>query len=156
MAENPESTDQMFPTLDQAQIARLTAFGQQGQAEAGAILFEQGDAIHGIFIVLEGSIEILGISRDQSIVRVLGPGMFTGELNMLSGRRSLVRCRTREASLILEINRENLRRIFQTDSGLGETLLRAFLLRRTYLIDHSAGDALLIGSSHSADTLRLR
>ena len=50
----------------------------------------------------------------------------------------------------------NLRRIFQTDAALGEILLRAFLLRRTYLIAHSAGDALLIGSSHSADTLRLR
>jgi thioredoxin reductase (NADPH) len=34
--------------------------------------------------------------------------------------------------------------------------LRAFLLRRSYLIGHSVGDALLIGSNHSGDTLRLR
>ena len=44
----------------------------------------------------------------------------------------------------------------QTDVALGEIFLRAFLLRRAYLIDHSVGDALLIGSNHSSDTLRLR
>ena len=44
----------------------------------------------------------------------------------------------------------------QTDVALGELFLRAFLLRRVYLIAHSVGDALLIGSSHSSDTLRLR
>lgn len=156
MPEAPEQTDPMFPKLEDAQIARLAAFGQQGQAEAGAILFDQGDATHGIFVVLDGSIEIVGISRDDSAPRVLQRGMFTGEVNQLSGRRSLVQCRTREASLLLEIGRENLRQIFQTDATLGEILLRAFLLRRIYLIAHSAGDALLVGSSHSADTLRLR
>ena len=68
MPEDPEQLESMFPALDDAQIARLAAFGQQGQAEAGAVLFEQGDASHGIFIVLNGSIEIVGVSRDQSVV----------------------------------------------------------------------------------------
>ncbi len=40
--------------------------------------------------------------------------------------------------------------------NLGEILLRAFMLRRVFLIAHSVGDAVLIGSSHSADTLRLQ
>ena len=44
----------------------------------------------------------------------------------------------------------------QTDAALGEIFLRAFVLRRVYLIAHSVGDAVLIGSSHSGDTLRLR
>jgi thioredoxin reductase (NADPH) len=156
MPEAPAQTDPMFPKLDDAQIARLAAFGQRGQAEAGAILFDQGDSIHGVFIVLEGSIEIVGASSSEAEPKVLVRGMFTGEVNQLSGRRSLVQCRTREASLLLEVGRDNLRRIFQTDATLGEILLRTFLLRRIYLIAHSAGDALLIGSSHSADTLRLR
>ena len=44
----------------------------------------------------------------------------------------------------------------QSDNALGEVFLRAFILRRVYLISHSAGDAVLIGSNNSADTLRLR
>ena len=44
----------------------------------------------------------------------------------------------------------------QTDASLGEILLRAFVLRRVFLIENSVGDAVLIGSSHSSDTLRLK
>jgi thioredoxin reductase (NADPH) len=157
MPEALEQADSMFPRLDDAQIARLAAFGEERHAGAGEILYDQGDATHGVFVVLDGSFEIDGVSNNvEGVVSILERGMFTGEVNQLSGRRSLVRCRTREASSFLEIGRENLRRIFQTDATLGEVFLRAFLLRRTYLIAHSTGDALLIGSSHSADTLRLR
>jgi thioredoxin reductase (NADPH) len=44
----------------------------------------------------------------------------------------------------------------QTDAAIGQIFLTAFLLRRVYLIANSVGDAVLIGSNHSADTLRLR
>ena len=44
----------------------------------------------------------------------------------------------------------------QRDTALGELFLRAFIQRRVELIATSAGDAVLIGSSHSGDTLRLR
>jgi thioredoxin reductase (NADPH) len=84
------------------------------------------------------------------------PGEFTGELDMLMGRRSLVRARAVTACQLLELPLENLRRIVQTDAELSEIFLRAFLLRRAYLVEHSVSDLLLIGSSHSADTLRLR
>jgi thioredoxin reductase (NADPH) len=157
MAETPESFDQMFPKLNDAQMARVAAFGEQRQARPGEILFERGDAHHSVFVVLEGGIELVGISSaEEAVVAELGSGMFTGEVSQLSGRRSLVRCRARETSALLEIGRANLRLIMQTDAGLGEILLRAFMLRRVYLISHSVGDAVLIGSSHSGDTLRLR
>ncbi len=156
MSESPEQIDTMFPVLDDAQLARLAAWGQPRKVEAGEILYDQGDTSHGVFVVLDGSIEVLGVARDESLLRVVGRGMFTGEVNQLSGRRSLVRCRAREAGTVAEVGRQNLRRILQTDSVLGEILLRAFLLRRVFLIANSPGDALLIGSSHSADTLRLR
>jgi thioredoxin reductase (NADPH) len=157
MPETPEQIDSMFPALDDGQLARLRAFGEQRQVQPGEIVFDQGDASHGVFVVLDGSIEIIGVSNsDEAALRILKRGAFTGEVNLLSGRRSLVRCRAHEASSLLEIGRANLRRIFETDSTLGEIFLRAFLLRRSYLIGHSVGDALLIGSNHSGDTLRLR
>jgi thioredoxin reductase (NADPH) len=157
MPETPQPTDAMFPTLDGAQIERLASFSTRRHAQAGEILFDQGDDRHGVFIVLEGSIEIASVSNDgESVLRVLGHGAFTGEVNQLSGRRSLVRCRAREASVVLELGRKSLRQVMQTDATVGEILLRAFILRRVYLIANSVGDAVLIGSSHSADTLRLK
>jgi thioredoxin reductase (NADPH) len=157
MPDTPEQDATMFPTLDDTQVARLAAFGDQRRARQAEILFDQGDDHHGVFIVLAGSVEIVGVSSgDAPVLRVLGRGMFTGEVNQLSGRRSLVRCRAREDSTLLEIGRTNLRRIMQTDAALGEIFLRAFLLRRVFLIANSVGDAVLIGSTHSSDTLRLR
>lgn len=157
MAETIVQTDPMFPKLDDAQTAQLAAFGEQRRARPGEVLFDQGDASHGVFVVLDGSIEIVGVSNgDEASLRVLERGAFTGEINQLSGRRSLVQCRAREASTLLEISRANLQRMMQTDTALGEVFLSAFLLRRVYLITHSVGDAVLVGSSHSGDTLRLR
>jgi len=157
MAETAEQLDAMFPLLDDAQIARLAEFGKQRRVAAGEILFDQGDAQHGVFVVLDGSIEIVSVANgEEAVIRVLGQGTFTGEVTQLSGRRSLVQGRAHESSLVLEVGRENLRRIMQTDAVLGEKFLRAFLMRRVYLIAHSVGDAVLIGSSHSSDTLRLR
>jgi len=158
MPETSEQMDSMFPTLEDGQIERLRAFGEERHAQPGEILFDQGDASHGVFLVLGGAIEIVGVSNgsDDAVLRTLERGAFTGEVNLLSGRRSLVRCRAREASVLLEIGRPNLRRLLETDPALGEIFLRAFLVRRSYLIGHSVGDALLIGSNHSGDTLRLR
>jgi thioredoxin reductase (NADPH) len=157
MAETPEQLEAMFPRLDDAQIARLTPFGVQGQVAAGELLFDQGDAIHGVFIIIEGSAEVIGVSSaGEAVLRVLERGAFTGEVNQLSGRRSLVRCRVREAGSVIEIGRANLQRLMQTDAQLGEIFLTAFVLRRVFLVAHSTGDAVLIGSGYSSDTLRLR
>jgi thioredoxin reductase (NADPH) len=157
MPETPEQLDSMFPRLDDAQIARLVPLGEQRKAPPGEVLYDQGDVTHGVFIVIEGSLEVVGVSTaGEAVIRILERGTFTGEVNQLSGRRSLVRCRAREASSVLEIGRANLQRLMQTDAALGELFLTAFLLRRGYLIAHSAGDALLVGSSHTSDTLRLR
>jgi thioredoxin reductase (NADPH) len=157
MPEPADQTELMFPRLDGAQIERLAAFGTRRHVQAGEVLFDQGDTEHGVFVVLEGSLDIINVSTDgESLIRTLERGTFTGEVNQISARRSLVMCRVREPGLVLEIGRTNLHRMMQTDAPLGELFLTAFLLRRAFLVANSVGDAILIGSRHSADTLRLR
>jgi hypothetical protein len=51
--------------------------------------------------------------------------MYTGELNVLSGRRALVSIRAAEAGELIEIEREALRTLVQTDSQLSDIFLRA-------------------------------
>src|SRR5579871_4526006 len=140
VAPNPEA----FPKLDDAQVARAANFGSELQAKPGQILYDLGDSEHGVFVVLDGSAEVIGVSgNDESTLRVLTRGDFTGEVNQISGRRSLVRCRAREASRLVEIPRDNLQRMMQTDATLGEIFLKAFIFRRVYLIQNSVGDAIL-------------
>lgn len=157
MADHTNPPDELFPPLDDAQITRLLPYGSEHRVAAGEIVFDQGDSEHGVFVILEGSLELASVINGQEApLAAYGARRFTGEVNQLSGRRSLVRCRARESSRLLEISRANLQRIMQNEAALGEVFLRAFIMRRVYLISHSVGDAVLIGSMNSADTLRLR
>jgi thioredoxin reductase (NADPH) len=154
---SPEQIAARFPKLDDSQIAALAEFGQLRDAQPREVILERGDLHHGIFVVLSGRVEAIRVSADgETVLHVLDRGEFTGDVNLLSGRGTLIRARALEASTLLEIDRANLRHIMQTDAALGEIFLKAFVLRRVFLISNSVGDAVLIGSNHSSDTLRLR
>jgi len=157
MADTLYRTEAMFPKLNAAQIARLTSYGRRRHADAGEILFDQGDSARAFFVVVSGAIEIVNPSNArENVITVHQAGDFTGEVNLLLGRTALMQGRVREASELIEIDQAVLRRIVQTDTDLGEIFLRAFVLRRAYLIANSPGDVVIVGSTHSADTLRLK
>jgi thioredoxin reductase (NADPH) len=92
----------------------------------------------------------------EALVAVLRPGQFTGEVTMLSGRRGFVRMRAGEPGAVIEVERDHVLALVQTDSELSEILLRAFLLRRVELMAQGVGDVVLVGSRHSAGTLRIQ
>ena len=64
--------------------------------------------------------------------------------------------RVREPGEVLVLEEDKLRAIVQADAELSELIMRAYILRRVGLIDSQQGDAVLIGSQHNADTLRLQ
>ncbi|SPF50590.1 Cyclic nucleotide-regulated FAD-dependent pyridine nucleotide-disulphide oxidoreductase [Candidatus Sulfopaludibacter sp. SbA4] len=158
MAElNDPTLDAMFPKLSAAQIARLAALGVRRKVAEGEIIFDQGTVGRSFFVVLQGSLEVVSPSAGgETRIRFLRTGDFTGEMDILSGRPSLVRARAATAGQLLEIDPATLRHMVQTDADLGEFLLRNFVRRRVGLISRALGDVVLIGSSHSADTLRLK
>src|SRR5215813_1740517 len=84
------------------------------------------------------------------------PGQFTGEVNMLSGRRALARMRATKPGQVIELDRQHMMALIQTDAELGEILTLAFILRRVELIAAGVGDIVLVGSTHSASTLRIK
>jgi thioredoxin reductase (NADPH) len=147
----------MFPTLDAAQIERMEPLGHQRAFHAGEILFDQGEASTKFFVVLEGSIEVVHpYAAGEHPITVHEPGSFTGEITVIAGMRSFVRGRARTAGRVLEIDRSALRKLVAADADLSETLMRAFILRRTGLISQGHGDVVLLGSRHSAGTLRVQ
>jgi thioredoxin reductase (NADPH) len=148
---------QMFPQLTPAQIARLEAHGTRGRMSKGEILWEPGDRHRPMLVVLSGSIEVVQSGMNGEVLVVVHTaGSFTGEMSTLQGIGALVRGRVREAGEILAITEDRLRTIIQTDAELSELFMRAFILRRVGLIASQTGDVILLGSSHSAGTLRLQ
>jgi thioredoxin reductase (NADPH) len=86
--------EQMFPRLTAAQIGRVSTIGARRQVRAGEALFDLGERHTSFFLVVEGAIEIiLPLDGGDHLIRLLGTGGFTGEINILSGRRNLVRGR---------------------------------------------------------------
>jgi thioredoxin reductase (NADPH) len=152
----PEPIHQIFPTLTATQIARIAAHGQARQIKKGEILLDVGDQLR-FFVVTEGKLDILGVSdSSESLIVTLQPGQFTGELNLLSGRRAFTRIRASEPGEVIEVDREDLLKFIQTDTELSDILMRAFILRRLELISYQIGDVVVLGSTYSAETLRIR
>jgi thioredoxin reductase (NADPH) len=148
---------QTFPTLTSAQIERVAAVGRRLGVPAGEVLYEVGDQNTRFFVVLSGAIEVVQPTGElEKPIVVHGPGQFTGEINMLSARRSLVRGRTSAPSELVALDRDDLRALVQRDSELSEILMRAFILRRVELMNAASQNMVLLGSRHSADTLRIK
>ena len=157
MVDAPERNEAMFPRLTAAQLDRLRPLGRPRRYAAGETIYERGSVKRAFYVLLEGRVEIATPSREgEARITVHGAAEFLGEVDMISGGHSLVQAKALEACGTLEIDIADLRHIVQTDAELSELFLRAFALRRAYLIANTLGGLVLIGSGHSADTLRLK
>jgi thioredoxin reductase (NADPH) len=150
--------DPAFPVLTAAQIERVAARGHARQVQPGEMLFNAGDQAVPFLVLRAGHIEVVQPTPfgGETPIVVHGPGQFTGEANTLSGRRSLVIGRATEPAELIELDREQLLALVQTDSDLSDVIMRAFILRRVALMARGLGDAVLVGSTHCAGTLRIK
>ena len=152
-----DANSQAFPVLKAAQIDRVRTGSKLRQVRKGEILFEPGDTDIPFFVLLSGSMEIVQPDfKGERLIATHGPGEFTGEMTMISGRRSLVRGRVTESGEFLELSGDGLRSLVARDAELSEIFMRAFILRRLELVNRGQGNIVLMGSQHSAQTLHLR
>jgi thioredoxin reductase (NADPH) len=146
-----------FPVLTMEQINRVRALSKVRNVAVGEILFEPGDLDVPFFVLLSGALDVVQPGpRGEQLIVTHHAGMFTGEMTMISGRLCLVRGRVSEAGEFLEMNNHDLRTLVARDAELSEIFMRAFILRRVALINRGQGNVILLGSQHSAKTLRLR
>src|SRR5262244_1682128 len=111
--------DQVFPMLTPEQIARLAVHEQVRHVQRGEVLMEAGDQPSRFFVVTAGHIAIVRPSGGtEEPVAVLQPGQFTGEITMLSGRRGFVRIRAGEPGAVIEVERDHVLALVQTDGEL--------------------------------------
>jgi len=153
----PNAENQTWPVLTDAEIDRARRYGRVRYAKLGETLYRPGEVGASCWILISATLEIVQPSIHGELpVTNLCPGMFTGEAGMIAGQRTVVLGRVIEAGEVLEVRPEDLRDLVARDAGLNEIFLRAFVLRRLLLINRQLGNVVVIGSRHSADTLRLR
>jgi thioredoxin reductase (NADPH) len=144
------------PTLREDQIEILRRYGRTRKTAVGDILFRAGDTDNDFVIVLEGVVEVVDdFAGEARTIGTFLAGRFLGELNMLTGQAMYLTAVVREAGEVLAIPRGQLKEVVTEEPNLSDTILKAFLARRAYMIRTGLGMR-IIGSRHSTDAARLR
>ena len=146
-----------YPRLSGEQIERLATHGQRRATRAGDVLYREGDHQCDFYVILDGSVTIVTGhgGPDEQVLAEHGPGRFLGELGLLTGEVVFVTAVVTEAGAVLVVPVARLRELVAGDNALGDTILRAYLLRRSILLELGAG-LKIIGSRYSEDARRLR
>lgn len=150
--------ENMFPKIGAEQIGRLRGYGDIRRYPLGDALFSTGKDSPGLFVLMSGTVEVTshdGLGRVVSIAG-LGPGDFVAEVGQLSGRPSLFDARATTETEALLIPTGNIRVLLIAEAELGERIMRALILRRVALLEHSAGGPVLIGPETAPDMVRLQ
>jgi thioredoxin reductase (NADPH) len=148
---------QVYPTLDEKQLAILERYGERRKLKANEILYSEGDRHTGMYVILSGTIESTrqSVHGNQSL-GIHGPGSFTGEVGTLAGRAAVATTRAASDCEVIDIDEESLHALVIAEAELSETIMRAYILRRVAFIQGPQVGLMVIGSTSSAPTLRLR
>jgi thioredoxin reductase (NADPH) len=147
----------MFPVLSSAQIARIASHGVIRPITRGEVLIEGGQTNVPFFVLNAGEIEVIRPSAlDEILVAIVGPAQFTGDISMILGRPAQMRLRVRNSGEVVQLTRDQMLALIQTDAEISEVLMRTLIHRRVAVIAHGIGDVLLIGSVGSGATLRIK
>jgi len=143
---------QIFPVLSADDLRRVRRFAVPRRWHDGDTVFRACVDSPGMVVVLAGH---LLCSRTDALgkrVEVVeyGPGQFSGEVAVLSGRPPLVDGVAVGELDALVIGTESLRALLMAEAELGERLMRAFILRRVRLIEEQPGGPVLVGPSGHA------
>ncbi|MCU1490567.1 MAG: cyclic nucleotide-regulated FAD-dependent pyridine nucleotide-disulfide oxidoreductase [Acidimicrobiaceae bacterium] len=160
LADTPNETPDLFgayPRLDETQVAALREGASVRSTVPGEVLYREGERSDTFFVVLSGTVAVadaLGTSEER-VIGVHGPRRFLGELGLIVGEVAFASAVVRTGGEILAVPSQRIREVVASDSSLGDLILRAYLLRRSILVDLGVGFR-IIGSRFSPDTRRLR
>lgn len=154
--EERADSDSAYPSLSEEQRARLHSLGKVRSTSPGEVLFREGEPGYDFFAIESGAVAIVhGYEQENRVVVVHGRHQFLGELGLLTGSRVYLSAVVRDGGEVIQVPAERLRALLGEDEEMSNVILRAYLSRRSRLIDAVAG-AHLVGSRFSLDSRRLR
>jgi thioredoxin reductase (NADPH) len=154
--EEPRNRNGAFPRLSDDLLDRFREVGELLEVSSGDVLFRAGDDGYDFYVVISGAVAIVeGYARENRVIAVHGERRFLGEINLLIGAPPYLTAVVRDDGEVLRVPLAELRRLVSNDDELSNLVLRAYMSRRSILIEAGAGIR-LIGSRYSQDANRLR
>ncbi len=150
--------DTAHPFLTDEMLVRAALYGEESQWPAGSMVFEQGTSSPDLFVILAGELQVFDVDSSgahHEVVRIAAR-QFTGELDLLTGKPTLVGCVAVADSRLLRIERKVLRKLLASERQLAEVILFSWIRRRMNLISRGTGGVVLLSRSQSAEVLALQ
>ncbi|MCC9654339.1 FAD-dependent oxidoreductase [Rhodopirellula halodulae] len=155
MLNENEST--AFPRLTESELDCLAKLGTRKQLRDGDVLFEDGQRDYSFFAIESGEVVVTeATSGVDQTVATHGPGEFTGDVTMLTGRPAVVTARARGDVQVIEITSCTIRHTLSEVPELSDKLLAAFQVRRKLLEESDFLGIRVIGHANCKELLRLR
>ena len=75
-----------FAVFTDKELQSLVVEGGEVSLHSGAILFREGDPAEGVYVLLEGELEITKrVAGQEVVLETLQPSSFVGEISVLGG-----------------------------------------------------------------------
>ncbi len=137
-------------------MAAVAAYAERRPTRRGEVLYDQGEEGYDFVVVLDGRVGVVdGSGADRRLAGVHGRRRFLGELGLLTGQGAVLTALVLEPGEVLLVPPERARELFSRHPGLGDLVLRSYLLRRALAIEDGASMG-IVGSRSVPDTGRLR
>lgn len=150
--------DQMFPRLSEPMLSQLAAYGTKVAVPSDEILFERGTRGVDLCVILSGELEIREKRAGYlySVIARLSDGQFTGEMDLLSTRETLLDCVSVRPTRVLRIRRDEFRRLMRAEPDIAEIITKACVKRRNELLQDATAGVILIGRRTCGPTMLLQ
>jgi CRP/FNR family cyclic AMP-dependent transcriptional regulator len=124
-----------FRGLDERARLTIVEHARRRVVDKGQMVFWQDDPGEAMFVLLEGSVKLVLVSRDGELIELHrhdAPAIF-GEVALLDGGPRSASAEAVERSTLLVVTRPELLRLLRTDEQVAEALLSVLgaMVRRT-------------------------
>jgi thioredoxin reductase (NADPH) len=145
-----------FPHLSADDLAQLRPFGSSRWYENGETIFRAGTESLDLCVVESGAMEILNPVQDNRSITTHGPGQFSGDIDLLTGRPPIVTAVARGRTHLTRVPGARFREVLNKLPHLGEIFLAAVQDRRRLLLETGALGLRVVGPGKCRDTTRVR
>jgi thioredoxin reductase (NADPH) len=150
--------DLVFPQLTPEMVGRSLPYGKVEHYLAGSTLYARGLRGIDFLIILRGSVLVTGPAEGggESVITIHNEREFTGEMDLFSYREALVTARAATDTDVLRIGRDRFKEYVSSETDISDIVMRAVILRRMGLIQHTQAGVAVLGLGRSEDTLRIQ
>jgi thioredoxin reductase (NADPH) len=145
-----------FPRLTDAELELVKPLATPCNFTDGETIFRAGQPDIDLYIVESGGIEIRNPSDGGRAIVTHGPGQFSGDIDLLTGRPVIVTAVARGDTRVWCVPHNQLRALLNRVPSLGEKLIVAFTRRRELLSQSGTLGLRVVGPGRCRDTTIVR